>query len=74
MPHDLRACPERPDIALWAGSGKLCRKEETIMGLDWESLLDAENDDLQAAYEDLIFDAMEREDAELEWKRRVYES
>lgn len=36
------------------------------MGLDWESILEAENDDLQAAYEDLCFEAME---AELEWER-----
>lgn len=39
------------------------------MGIDWESILDAENDDLQAAYEDLCFEAMEKMDAELEGER-----
>ena len=41
------------------------------MGLDWESILDAENDDLQAAYEDLAFEAMQKLDAKLEWKQKM---
>lgn len=68
------ACPGRLKTVFWAGGREICRKEETIMGIDWESILDAENDDLQTAYEDLAFEAMEKMDAELEWERKMRDS
>lgn len=38
------------------------------MGIDWETILDAEGADLADAYEDMVFDAMEKMD--YEWQER----